>query len=252
MERLDHWDPATTPIPLGDDDVHLWKAHIARSQDAVERLWQVLESDEKERAERFRFERDRNAFVVSRGLLRTLTAEYLSCGVEAIDLVQGPYGKPQLAGPVSDLRFNVSHSGDLSVLAFASGAEIGVDVEKTTRDIPFLDIGRRFFARSEMDVMERLPSARIRDAFYACWTRKEAYIKALGLGVTHGLSNFAVSVHPDDAPSLLASDLDPAAPERWEIADFYPDRGYRGALAIQGKGRAVRLFEWRPVGFPGY
>src|SRR5688572_17022812 len=180
---------------LADDEIHVWSAQLEDPDCDVSRFYEALTNDERDRAARFHFERHRRRFIVGRGILRTLLACYL--GVRACD-IRFEYtakGKPLLAEPrVKNFGCNVSHSGDLALFAFALGAPVGVDVE-IIRPIEHMDaIAKRFFSPLENEMLQQVTPADRLEAFFNCWTRKEAYIKAEGLGLWIPLDSFTVSV----------------------------------------------------------
>ncbi|HEY1377652.1 MAG TPA: 4'-phosphopantetheinyl transferase superfamily protein [Gemmataceae bacterium] len=244
----DAW-PLVRHVPLlGPDDVHVWQAALDADEPTVSRLEAILAPDERARADRFHFQRDRRRFIVGRGYLRRLLGEYLSVAPSDVALAVTSLGKPQLAGEAADrLRFNVAHSDDLALYAMTRGREVGIDVERERPDIDWRELGRRFFAPEEVAALTALPSAEQRPAFYRCWTRKEAYIKALGRGMQMPLDGFAVTLNPDTAGLVhTAHDRDQLA--RWELRPLTPAPGFAGAVAVEG--RNWRLFCGRFAGDP--
>jgi 4'-phosphopantetheinyl transferase len=202
----------------------------------------VLSDDESARARRFHFERDRHAFVVSRGTLRLLLAAETGAPPASLAFARGANGKPSLAsGNPRDVRFNVSHSGGVTLLAFARAREIGVDIE-ALRPLPERDaVARRFFSVAEADDLASLPEGERERAFFACWTRKEAFIKAAGAGLgTFALDRFRVSLRPGDAPRVLEIDGDAEAARDWNVHDIPAGSAYLAALAYAGAARPVR------------
>ncbi len=241
------WVPAATPEELQNGHVVLWRVWVDDlASGRLEKFVRVLNADERARAERFRFERDRNRYVVSRASLRLLLSEYTQARATDLEFVYGEQGKPALASPAHDIEFNLSHSADLCLLAFANGSRVGIDIESKERDVSFVDLAKRFFSEIEYDQIRRLAASERREAFYAVWTRKEAYIKALGEGVTHGLDNFTVTVDPQSERVLLTSERDPEASSRWQLRSFRPAEDFAGALAAEGDCTIIRRFEFRP------
>jgi 4'-phosphopantetheinyl transferase len=199
-------------------------------------LAQLLARDEQARAERFHFERDRRRFIVARAALRTLAGRYLGLEPRCVQFRYGPYGKPYFSNDPdrSELRFNLAHSNELAVYAFACGREVGVDVEYL-HPVPAAEqIAQQFFSNSEHASFRLLPDSHKLDAFFNCWTRKEAYIKALGEGLSHPLDQFQVSLIPDEPARLLKVDGFPAEVDRWHMTSFMPASGYVGALVAEG------------------
>ncbi|HEY4563621.1 MAG TPA: 4'-phosphopantetheinyl transferase superfamily protein, partial [Thermoanaerobaculia bacterium] len=167
-------------LPAGE--IHVWSVRLDPPAAEVERLGRALSADEWERANRFRFEKHRRQYVVGRGALRALLAAYLETRPEAVRFRYGPRGKPFLESP-SDLQFNLSNSDEMALVGFVRGPEIGVDVEYL-RPMPDCEqISERFFSESERRVLRGIPGRAKEEAFFNCWTRKEAYLKAVGEGL---------------------------------------------------------------------
>jgi 4'-phosphopantetheinyl transferase len=232
-------DPSGWPLvdhapSLGPDDVHVWQARLDCDQQAVLQLESLLAPDEKLRADRFHFRRDRRRYVVGRGRLRMLLGEYLLAAPAEISLTTTPLGKPGLVGTQpADLRFNVAHSDDLVLYAFARGREVGVDVERERPDVDWRELAERFFAPEEVAALTALPDTERLSAFYRCWTRKEAYLKALGFGMQVPLDGFAVTIARDAA--LVHTNHDPEQRNRWELHGLTPGTGFAAAIAVEGK-----------------
>jgi phosphopantetheine--protein transferase-like protein len=233
------WRPAAEAPALASGDVHVWRAGLDRDESAVRAFRRLLSPQEQERADRFHFHKDRRHFTVARGLLRTLVARHLGCRPEEVQFRYNAHGKPLLAeaGP-ADLRFNVSHSHGLALFALTRGRDVGVDVERARPDFAGEDLARRFFAPAEVAVLLALPAEQRREAFFACWTRKEAYIKAVGKGLALPLDRFEVSLRPGEPAALLAVHDDPREVARWSMRHLDPGPGYAGALAVEG-------YDWR-------
>ena len=199
-------------------------------------LARCLSGDERLRADRFAFERDRRRFIVARAGLRRLLAERLGLRPEAVEFAYGPRGKPALAPRLasSDLRFNVSHSEDLAVCAFTRGREIGIDVE-AVRAIEDADaIAARFFSARENDVYRALDPREKPLGFFNCWTRKEAFIKAIGDGLYHPLDSFDVSLAPGEPARILRVNDIPGDSCGWRLESFSPAEGFVLAIVTEG------------------
>lgn len=204
-------------------------------------LERLLSGAELERADRFRTAPLRNAFVAAHAALRAILAGCLGVPAASLVLAHGPYGKPELPG--ERLRFNLSHSADRALIALALDRAVGVDLERI-RALPDLDdIARGFFAPQEQRDLLSLPSELRERAFFACWSRKEAYIKAVGMGLSLPLASFRVNLLPGDAPALLASAHDRRT---WSLYDVSPHLEFAAALACEGAPGAVRGWS-----FPG-
>lgn len=240
------WSVAPTHPPLGPGEVHVWRARLRLPAADVRGLEALLSADERKRAAGFRFAEDRDAFVAARGLLRTLLARYLGTSPAEPRLRYGRQGKPALdADPgLATVHFNLSHSSDLALLAFSSDIELGVDIERLRRNLAYEMIAARFFAPSETAALRRLPPEQRRPAFFVCWTRKEAVLKATGEGASRPPESFEVTLGRYQPPAVASIDGSPAAGREWFLADLHPGAGYAGALALRGSPRRLRCYAW--------
>ncbi|MFL6333270.1 MAG: 4'-phosphopantetheinyl transferase family protein [Pyrinomonadaceae bacterium] len=241
---VDEWKRPHGGLTLDVDEVHVWRAGLARDPATVARLLSILEPDERQRADRFHFRRDRVRFIVARAALRQILAAYLGGTPERVCFNYSPYGKPGLAGAPCDLNFNVSHSNEVALYAFARGCEVGLDVEFVREELAGMEIARQFFSKQEVDALGLLPPEARALAFFNCWTRKEAYIKARGEGLSHPLDRFAVSLAPGEPAAIVNTLDDPLEVSRWWMHEPRPGPGYVAALALRGAPRRVRLWEW--------
>lgn len=222
-------------LPLGEREVHLWCAPLDPTPTTVAKLLETLSPDERERADRFRFDRHRRRHIVARGLLRTLLGTYTDQRPEQLRFRYGEKGKPSLA-TAPDVAFNLSHSGELMLLAVTAEADVGADVE-VLRVIEDLEsICRNFFSAAEVAALETVPAAQKPVAFLHGWTRKEAYIKAIGDGLSMPLDRFDVTLVPGIPARMLALDGDPEKGAEWSLYHLEPVPGYVGAVAIRGSG----------------
>ena len=199
----------------------------------VASLEAVLSSDEQERAKRFRFGRDRDRFIVARSGLRSILSAYGAGSPAEIRLGYGPKGKPSLAFDCG-LAFNVSHSEEVAIVALARGVEVGVDVERIRAMPSGRAIARRFFSVAERAMLARVPAADFEAAFWRCWTRKEAYVKARGEGLSLPLDSFDVSLETHGWSLLVATRPDATEAGRWRLRDVNVGPGYVAALAVGG------------------
>ena len=249
MSRAREWEKAPARLPrLTSGDVDVWSVQLDCSPAYVAVLLHALSDDERERAGRFYFERDQRRFICARGTLRRLLAAYLD--VEARDLTfsYGPNGKPALSGRFERaLTFNVSHSQELALVAIARDVEMGVDVEAVRSMDDADDIASRFFSPRESAQLRALPVAVRTGAFFACWTRKEAYLKALGSGLAKPLDEFDVAFAPGETAALFVHG-DELETARWSIRELAPAPGYTGALVTERGGGAVRCWQWTDMG----
>ncbi|HBL31326.1 MAG TPA: 4'-phosphopantetheinyl transferase [Acidobacteria bacterium] len=225
---------AVPPLDLLPGEIHIWSLRLDPPQPAVERLGRSLSPDEWERANRFRFDKHRRQYVVGRGALRGLVAAYTGVRPEAVRFRYGERGKPYLADPAGDLELNLSNSDEMALVGFVRGVEIGVDIEFRKPMPDCEQISERFFSASEREVLRALPAERKEEAFFNCWTRKEAYLKAVGTGLAVPLDSFDVTLAPGEAPRMLTLEGDAGRAARWFFRHFVPGEQYIGALAIEG------------------
>ena len=243
----DHaWSLQTTVPVLGEEDVHVWLASLDSNASHVARLAKILAADESRRAERFRFEKDRHHFIVGRGLLRTILAGYLGDDPATLRFKYGPQGKPDLEGDRSHqaLRFNLSHSAGLALYAVTRDREVGVDIERLRPDMTEEKIAKRFFSTREVESLAEVPSTQRTQAFFNCWTRKEAFIKARGEGVSLPLDQFDVTLTPGEPAALLRTAYDPDDAARWSLHALSPSVGFAGAVAAEGTGWQLECWQW--------
>jgi 4'-phosphopantetheinyl transferase len=217
--------------PLRPVDLHVWHGTLDLSASVVTGLRDLLAADERERADRFRFERDRSRYIAGRGQLRLLLGRYLGTRAEAIRFRYGHHGKPELAG--AELAFNVTHSGPYLLIAVSREAELGIDVERQDQQLAQECIAEHFFAPGEVAELRGLPLELQSRAFLACWTRKEAFIKARGDGLSLALDSFDVSLAPGKPVALLRTAWSPSEPTEWSLIDLSNvDAGYVAAVAV--------------------
>lgn len=216
---------------LPSDVVHVWILSLQASRPIEGSGLELLSPEERERTARFRVEKPRTDFILTRGTLRSLVAAYLRTTPRDLSFRYSEHGKPLLDGP-SDLRFNVSHTDGLALLAFVRKRQIGVDVEKINPAPDVRRLAERFFSVAERRALERLSGDELHAAFFRCWTRKEAYVKARGEGLSLPLHQFDVSVAADESQALLASRPDPSEASRWILRDLRTSPGYAAALAV--------------------
>ena len=225
-------------MELGND-THVWLASLDLAEPDVASLAALLAADERARASRFHFDRDRRHFIVARGLVRQLLGRYAGRAPEHSELRYGPQGKPALADG-SDLQFNIAHSHGTGLFAFTRSAPVGVDAEQI-RSIEHVTLAARFFSAAERDAFTRVPAEGREHAFFTYWARKEAYVKALGGGLSVPLDRFDVAA-PDAPARLLADRGDPDAPHRWSLHDVDAGPAFRAALAVRKPDTRICLF----------
>lgn len=243
----DVWEaPAGGPLHLPSDEVHVWRIPLVVPAHELEALATLLAPAELDRAGRFRAAVHRDAFIAGRGAQRRILARYTGVPAAEIRYRESPYGKLALDGRAAeqDLRFNVSNSGALALLAIARGRELGVDLEQLKPMPDATEIAGRFFSAPENAVFAALERAEREAAFFRCWTRKEAYVKAVGEGLSMPLDRFDVAFAPGEPPRLLATRGDPGEAARWRMAAVDPGPDYVSALAVAGDGWRLRAFDW--------
>jgi len=220
------------PVEIG-----LWVWSLDVDADRRGRLASLLSRDERTRAARLVFDRDRERFIVGRGRLREILSQHLGIDAATLQFSYSQYQKPFLEG--SGLRFNVSHSEGVAALVVGREFDIGVDVE-FVRPLKE-DVAGRYFSQAEVAALAELPTDDQLGGFYRCWTRKEAVIKAIGDGLSHPLNSFDVSVETIDEPLLERLDGDVDATRHWRLAHFEPIPGFIGAVACRTGGRSIRV-----------
>jgi 4'-phosphopantetheinyl transferase len=236
-------------VLLSSGDVHVWCASLDQEALQLQNLKCTLTTDELSRAERFYFQRDREHFIVARGLLRAILSLYLETAPDQVRFSYGPRGKPALAitSGKDRLCFNLSHAGGLALYAVAKGREVGIDLE-CSRPIPDAEqIAKRFFSPRENTVLQTIPSIMKQEAFFNCWTRKEAYIKATGDGLARPLDQFDVSLRPGEPAKLLSVDGDAREASRWSLRELTPAPSYLAAIAVEGHGWRLACWCWQRI-----
>jgi 4'-phosphopantetheinyl transferase len=228
---------------LNEGELHLWQAELDLADEELAPLIRVLSPDELHRAAQLRFARDGRRFMAGRGLLRNVIASYLRCPAQEINLVYGARGKPALA--TADLQFNLAHSDGLAIIGLTRSGPLGVDVERVR---PLQDLTRLvngFFSPRERLEMTALPPEDQQMAFFTCWTRKEAYLKATGDGLATPLNQFDMPVVPSAPPRLLQVDVASGETESWSLWDVPLDDGFVGTVAFAGQMEILRHGVWR-------
>lgn len=222
--------------PLTDPDIHVWYASLSVTSHDLSHYRSLLSQDETDRAMRFVFEKDRNYYIVGRGLLRTILGGYLGLEPARLEFVCGTNGKPALQSGQSDqtLEFNLSHSNDLVLYAFNWNRRIGVDVEYLIPMADMDDFAKQFFTPRESAWINSLSGKQKEDAFFKTWTCKEAFLKANGSGLTVPINQVQISLKAEGMVELIAIGDDQAQAANWRIQMFNPLPGYRAALAVEG------------------
>lgn len=246
MNQLEEsvWPKAPQQPNLPSDTAHLWLIDLAQPVAVLNHLRQSLSGDELARAKRFHFDQDRRNFIAARGALRHILSRYLARPPSVLRFSYSPHGKPALVDPASP-AFNLSHSGELALLAVSRAPTIGIDLEQL-RPMPDAgQIAQRFFSPHENEVFQTIPAEQRDEAFFNCWTRKEAYIKAVGEGLSHPLDSFDVSLRPGEPAALLAV-RPPAATSDWALHAFQPAPAYVAALVTTNRDTRLVYWQWAP------
>lgn len=233
-------------LELRPNEIHVWRASLDQPISRFHKLRQTLSMDERMRAERLHFDQDRKRFIVGRGILRTILGRYLDVEPSRLRFCYEKNGKPRLADKFSKVTifFNMSDSGGVALYAFSQDGEIGVDIEKIC-DNPEMDrIADQFFTDRESTIYRALPETLKKEAFFNCWTRKEAFIKAIGDGFSRPLDEFDVSFVPGEPVRLLSIAGDSKAAFRWSIQELESERGYAAAIAIEGRIKQLSCLQW--------
>jgi 4'-phosphopantetheinyl transferase len=242
---------------LPDDEVHVWLVDLIAWEKAADSLLEPLDSEERERAARFKFPAPRNQFVISRALLRRALGRYLGIEAREVRFRTTANGKLELAANFglssddlssNDLRFNLSHTDGATLFGITRHRQVGVDVERIRMDTNAMELAERFFSRPEVQWLRAQPASEQIPAFFTCWTGKEAYIKAHGEGLSMPLSSFGVLPVAGGASSKLQLEVYDDAQEarRWSIWQLEPGSGLRAALAVEGEASRVRVGHWPP------
>lgn len=233
---ITRWNKAPADLHLSNEYVDVWRTRLDLSSNDVNSYLATLSEDERARANRFKARGKRKEFIITRGLLRKTLGQTLDIDPSSFEFDYAEHDKPflsvaSLGVPIS---FNVSHSHKQALVALTLDRAIGIDIEKVRLEVSFNKLAVRFFSKHESQALGKLDKDILPKAFFACWTRKEAFVKALGDGISFGLSEFSVSVDPDETNVSLLTHWDPDESSNWSIVNINADEDYIGALAIDG------------------
>jgi 4'-phosphopantetheinyl transferase len=243
---LNTWVSAPENIILVPNMVQVWRIPLDLPDSEMHALEKLLSDDELEKANRYRFQVHRNRYIVSRGALRKILGHYLGLSPGLLHFRYNSYGKPALdnAYKGEPLEFNISHSHELCLAAVTRAHPIGVDIEYIRSDLADEQIARRFFSQREVAMLLSLPEELRKEAFFNCWTRKEAFIKAIGEGLSMPLDRFDVSLTPGEQAVLLETRPDPAQVLHWNMCAFDVGQGYAAALVVRGQIESIQYWDW--------
>ena len=236
MVAADLWSTPPDELTLGQTDVHVWRAALEVEATSVSRMYELLSADERARAERFQFQIDRRHFIVARAQLRMILSRYINIAPAELRFGYTEHGKPILANGNDQsrkIKFNLAHSAGIALFAFTRAGEIGVDVERIRPEITGDDIARRFFSAAEVACLEKIPAPARQAAFFDCWTRKEAFVKAKEIGLSLALDQFDVTLAPGDPAALLRTGWDADEASRWSLKTIDVGPGYVGTVAVE-------------------
>ena len=239
------WQLPEQPPDLAVDQVHIWRSRLDGAGQDLDAYRQLLSDDERARAQRFVFERDRRRFIVARAVLRTLLAAYTQTAPGDLVFGYGPQGKPFLAQPDdAALAFNLAHSDEWAVYGFTRRGRIGIDIEYQ-RDLKHMEqLATTAFSARELATWQAVPAKLQPATFYAGWTCKEAFIKALGAGFSFPLNRFEVTFAPTEVPRILHVHGDPAEALRWHLVAFAPAPDVAGAVVMEGLQAAIMFWHF--------
>jgi 4'-phosphopantetheinyl transferase len=241
------------PLSLKASEIHVWHISLRPIESRLSQLRASLSPDESARAERLAFEDARVRFISAHGALRTIIGRYVNEQPRALTFTAGRHGKPSLAGPrgaVENVRFNLAHSHDFALIAVAHNREVGIDLERVRDNVDGLKLAERFFAPNEFERLQQLPEHQANRLFFTLWTCKEAYLKAIGTGLSVDLDRCEVLPGPEElvARVRLLGESSPHKDCLVRILSLGPD--YVGAVAAEGEGWRVSYREWPEPGQP--
>src|SRR6476469_1957072 len=246
IAAFDSWNSPPLDLTLNLGEIDVWRVSLAQTESCLQSLQETLSTDERTKADRFRFPKDRSQFIVSRAALRAILSRYLNINSHILRFDYNPYGKPSLiaAQGGNTLRFNVSHSGNMALIAITKNRDIGVDIEGINPNFPCLEIAEKFFSTLENSVLRSLPEHLQPRAFFTCWTRKEAYIKAVGKGLSIPLNQFDVTLAPGEPAALLNVEDNPEEASRWSLMELIPSSDMVAAVVVAGDCSKLHCWQW--------
>ncbi len=230
-------------VSLSEHKVDIWHYTFVSNFAHISKYLRLLSRDEIQRAKKFKFQIDRERYIIARAILRILLGKYTDQNPTNIRFKYTSYGKPYIENK-NNLKFNISHSGDKAVFGFNLNNEVGIDIEKLKGDFDVLELAQNFFSKTEIAALKQIPKDQLSRAFYRCWTRKEAFIKAKGSGLSFPLNKFAVSLDDDNQAALLKTKWDASEKSDWSLFSFVPDEQYIGAVATRNRKAFIEHYDW--------
>jgi 4'-phosphopantetheinyl transferase len=235
--------PPKDPL-LTDKIIHVYRLALDLPEGDIQEMSKLLSADEMIRANRFVYPTYRDHFIAGRAQLRQILSRYSKRNPGDILFDYNEYGKPFLSSSPGSVQFNISHSHVLGLLAITGNKRVGVDIERIRTDIDYAQIAQQFFSPGEVKRLLDLPTQIQLEAFYACWTRKEAFIKARGKGLTIPLDQFEVSFTPQTPPQIIHTGTDLIQKGEWSLYELRPGTGYVAALAVQDQDCKIQCWQW--------
>ena len=239
------WKTPPQQLILSPNHVHIWKASLSPSESQLARLQNLLATDEQIRAKRFKFLKHRRAFITARGVLRLILSQYLQIAPQSLHFGQGPHGKPFLISPtIPQLSFNVSHSHNIALYAVTLESHIGIDIEYHRKKLGVQSLIQRICSTEEKAILMALSPPEQKKGFFACWTRKEAYVKATGKGITIPLASLTVSLPPVKFVGLQQTESDEEDISHWAMSELPVGPSYTAAFAIKKINCVTSYWAW--------
>jgi len=237
------WLVSSDQPQLNPHEIHVWRVALDVSADRIQPLRSILSADERARADRFHFPQHRDRFTVCRGVLRTILSRYLNLPPDRLQFQYGPHGKPSLPPAIdSAIQFNLTHSHDLALVAIALQHPVGIDLEQIRVMPDVKQLAQRFFTAREHQVLCALPHPDQQAVFFRYWTCKEAYLKAIGSGLTHELNQIEIDLSGTSARLYPLDRSETTA--LWSLWELYPNPDYAAALAAKGNNWQLTYWQW--------
>ncbi len=226
-------------------DLHIWRISLRAQIETFDILATFLSENELLKANKFRFEKDRRGYIISHGATREILAQYLKCQPCNVEYKENSFGKPFLKNSASKIFFNLSHSCDWALLAVSNNRQVGIDIEFIRNDFDESEVAQHFFSRTENEVLLSLPKHLRKKAFFDCWTRKEAFIKANGKGLSFSLKEFSVAFAPAERARLVDLENSNLESGGWEIEALEIASNYSAAVAFESGNSKMNFFTWK-------
>ncbi|MGB5418188.1 4'-phosphopantetheinyl transferase family protein [Algibacter sp.] len=228
------------------NQTQIWFINFDISEQEIASLNNFLSEDEILKASKFRFQKDKKSSIITRGVLRLLSSKYLNTKPGEIKFKYGEFGKPEFDLD-TEIKFNVSHSGNMAVIGFVLNDDIGIDIEEIKSNFDVSEIAKSHFSSLEIKALNNLPKAEQVKGFYRCWTRKESFIKAKAKGLSFPLDSFSVSINSDKNAKLLETNWDKNEKDLWKLYSFTPQENYLGAVSVKGNIESIKHFNFNDL-----